>query len=92
MSDILFATKKTLIDYNEYNQNNFDHGYDKDEFNVLSDKSAYPVTEIKNSRKDENHRVYQFLLNDKGKFCIFYLNKDKSDKLQSMKIPNNLIN
>ena len=58
--------------------------YNQDNFNHGYDE--------KESRKDINHQVYQFLLNDKGKFCIFYLNKNNSDKLQSMKIPNNLIN
>ena len=92
MSDILFADKKLLQSYNTYNQDNFNHGYDEKEFEDLDETVMYPVSKVDKSRKDINHQVYQFLLNDKGKFCIFYLNKDKSDKLQSMKIPNNLIN
>jgi len=92
MSNILFADKKLLQSYNIYNRNNFDHGYDDKEFEDLDETVLYPVSKVDKSRKDTNHRVYQFLLNDKGKFCIFYLDEDNSAKLQSMKIPNNLIN
>ena len=62
------------------------------EFEDLDETVMYPVSRVDKSKKDKNHRVYQFLLNDKGKFCVFYLDEDNSAKLQSMEIPNKLIN
>jgi len=92
MSNIFYASKELLQSYNQYNRDNFNHGYSEKEFDDLDDTVMYPVSKVDKSKKDNNHRVYQFLLNDKGKFCVFYLNEDNSAKLQSVEIPNNLIN
>ena len=93
MSKTFFASKEALIEFNDYNKATFNHGYSLDEFEDLDDKTTFPVTNIQPTRKDKEHRVFQFALNEVGKFCIFYLNeKTHGKKLSFVEVPKHLVN
>tara|TARA_R100001440_G_scaffold52014_3_gene71933 strand:+ start:794 stop:1072 length:279 start_codon:yes stop_codon:yes gene_type:complete len=92
MSGITYASKDNLLLLNEHNKKNFNHGYAPEEFIQLSDKINYPVVEIKKTRKSEDYKVMHFMLDDKGKFCVFYVNQYLFEQLNSMEIPSRLVN
>lgn len=92
MNTITFASKEHLLLFNEHNKKNFNHGYAPEEFEQLDDKINYPVVEMKKTRKSDDYKVLHFMLDDKGKFCVFYVNQYLLDQLNSVEIPSRLVN
>ena len=55
MSNIFYASKELLQTYNQYNRDNFNHGYSEKEFEDLDDSVMYPVSKVDKSKATERY-------------------------------------